>query len=77
MGDVKRSGKTYEERKAIAIAKQKAESERRKARKIEIEASETPEQKLRRNHTVMNLMMMWGMAGLHGLPTPGGEGDDD
>jgi hypothetical protein len=75
MGDVKRSGKTYEERKAIAIARQKVEGERRAAIKAEIEASKTPEQRLRERedrHTVMNLMMMWGMAGLHGLPTPGG-----
>jgi hypothetical protein len=69
MGDVKRSGKTFEERKAAAIARQKVEGERRVAIKAEIEVSKTPEQKLKERRARMELMMMLGIAGAYGLPT--------
>ena len=47
MGDVKRSGKTFEERKSVAMARQKVEGERGAAIRAEIEANKTPEQKLK------------------------------
>jgi len=51
MGDVKRSGKTFEERKAIAIAKQKAEAEQKMAKRVEVKLTKTPEQKLEENRS--------------------------
>jgi hypothetical protein len=46
MGDANRRG-TFEERKNGAITKQKIDDEREMTRKAEIEATKTPEQKLR------------------------------
>jgi hypothetical protein len=71
MGDVKRSGKTFEQRKAEAIAKQKAEVERRmviRAKAEEMEITKTPEQKLKERHARMKLMMLLGMTGAYRFP---------
>jgi len=68
MGEARRGG-TFEERKAGAIVRQKVESERKEKRRVEIEASKTPEQKLKEHHAMMTLMTLLGMAGAYGLPT--------
>jgi hypothetical protein len=68
MGDAKRRG-IFEERKAGAIAKQKVKAEREVIRRAEIEASKTPEQKLKEHHAMMEIMTLLGMAGAYGLPT--------
>jgi len=68
MGDVKRSGKTFEERKAIAIAKQTLERDRRMTIKAEVRASKTPEQELIERHARMKLMMLLGATGAYRFP---------
>ena len=62
MGDARRA--SFEERKAAAIARQKAGAERKAIMKSETEATKTPEQKLRRSHA-MALMMAPGMMGAY------------
>lgn len=69
MGAAKRRG-TFEERKAGAIARQKVETEREVARRAEIKASKTPEQKLEEHRVMIEIMTMLGMAGWpYKLPT--------
>ena len=69
MGDAKRSGKTFEERKAAAIARQKVEAESKVGLVAKIEAAKTPKQKLEEHHAMMMLMAMLGMAGAYELST--------
>ena len=69
MGDVKRKGLTFEERKAAAIARQKVEAEREAVRRAEIEASKTPGQKLKEHRVMMEMMTMFGVAGAYWLST--------
>ncbi len=68
VGDARGRG-TFEERKADAISKQIIEAEHKTALVTKIEASRTPEQKLKEHHAMMKLMIMLGMAGAYGLPT--------
>ncbi len=65
MGDHKRG--TFEERKALAIARQKDEAKSKAVRMTEIEASKSPEQR-RREHKMMGLMMLLGMSFQYKLP---------
>jgi hypothetical protein len=67
MGNAKRRG-TFEERKAAAITRQKVEAELQKAKRAEIEASQTPEQKSMRHRDAMTLMIMLGMMGAYNFP---------
>ncbi len=60
MGDAKRRG-TFEERKVASIARQKIESEQRIARKREMEAAKTPEQRLKERKAKMEYIQLMSM----------------